>query len=126
MLLERFTIFLEQHQAQGDVMAESRGGKEDRKLKDSFGRLWADGTDYIVPERFQNALTSKQLKVKPKANNISGLQIADIIAHPSRTEILRENGKRDDELAPFSKKVVAILQGKYYQHEGRIYGKKFI
>ena len=126
MLLERYTIFLEQHQAQGDVMAESRGGKEDRRLKDSFCRLWTSGTEYIVPERFQRALTSKQLKVKPKANNISGLQIADIIAHPSRTEILKENGKRDSELAPFSKKVVAILQGKYYHHEGRIYGKKFI
>jgi len=126
LLLERYAIFLEQRKAQGDVMAESRGGKEDRKLKDSFCRLWKGGTEYVTPERFQKVLTSKQLKVKPKANNISGLQIADIIAHPSRTEILLENSKRDTQLAPFAKKVVAILEGKYYQHEGRIFGKKFI
>jgi len=107
-------------------MAESRGGKEDRKLKDSFSRLWKDGTDYLTPERFQSVLSSKQLKVKPKANNISGLQIADIIAHPSRTEILLENNERDIELAPFAKKIVAILKEKYYQYEGKIYGKKFI
>lgn len=126
LLLERYAIFLEQSEAQGDVMAESRGGKEDRKLKDSFSRLWKDGTEYITPERFQKVLTSMQLKVKPKTNNISGLQIADIIAHPSRTEILLENGKRDIQLAPFAKKVVAILAEKYYRHEGKIFGKKFI
>ncbi|MGB2864529.1 MAG: DUF3800 domain-containing protein [Sedimentisphaerales bacterium] len=126
LLLERYAIFLEQRQAQGDVMAESRGGKKDRKLKDSFSRLWKSGTEYVTPERFQIVLTSKQLKVKPKANNISDLQIADIIAHPSRTEILIENDKRDTQLAPFAKKIVAILEGKYYQHEGSIFGKKFI
>lgn len=126
ILLERYAMFLEQRQAQGDVMAESRGGKEDRKLKDSFSRIWKDGTEYVTPERFQKVLTSKQLKVKPKANNISGLQISDIIAHPSRTEILLENSRRETQLAPFAKKVVAILEGKYYQYEGKIFGKKFL
>jgi len=126
LLLERYAIFLEQRHVQGDVMAESRGGKEDRKLKDSFSKLWKDGTDYIIPERFQRVFTSKQLKVKPKANNVSGLQIADIIAHPSRTEILLENNKRDTQLAPFAKKIVAILEEKYYQYEDKIFGKKFI
>ena len=95
-------------------------------MKDSFSRLWKDGTEYLTPERFQRVLTSKQLKVKPKANNVSGLQIADIIAHPSRTEILLENNKRDTQLAPFAKKIVAILEKKYYQYEGKIFGKKFI
>lgn len=126
LLLERYAIFLEQHQAKGDVMAESRGGKEDRKLKESFSRLWKSGTEYVTPERFQSTLTSKQLKVKPKANNISGLQIADIIAHPSRTEILIENGILDAKLPPFAKRIVAILEKKYYQQEGRVFGKKFI
>ena len=51
--------------SQGDVMAESRGGKEDMRLKSSFVRLWKDGTDYVSPDQFQKALTSKQLKVNP-------------------------------------------------------------
>ncbi|MEE4311731.1 MAG: DUF3800 domain-containing protein [candidate division KSB1 bacterium] len=126
LLLERDAMFLEQNQVQGDVMAESRGGKEDRKLKDSFNRLWIYGTEYVNPERFQRVLTSKQLKVKPKANNVSGLQIADIIAHPSRSEILIENKKINIELAPFAKKIVKILEDKYYQYNGKIFGKKFI
>lgn len=126
LLLERFTFFLEQLNAVGDVMAESRGGKEDNRLKASFLKLWKEGTEYILPERFHSVLTSKQLKVKPKSNNISGLQIADLIAHPSRNEILNENDLLDQSLAPFAEKIIKILHGKYYQHQGRIFGKKFI
>jgi Protein of unknown function (DUF3800) len=66
VLLERAMFYLESIGAQADVMAESRGGKEDRRLKDSFERLCEKGTEYISPERFQAVLTSKQLKVKPK------------------------------------------------------------
>lgn len=126
LLLERYVFFLEQRESKGDVLAESRGNKEDRKLKDSFSRLWETGTDYVSPERFHEVLTSRQLKVKPKANNISGLQLADIIAHPSRTEILKENGQPGGEVAPFAGKIIDILEGKDYQHEGRTFGKKFI
>jgi hypothetical protein len=55
---------------------------EDRRLNDSFERLWQNGTDYVAPEEFRKSLTSRQLKVKTKANNIAGLQLADLIAHP--------------------------------------------
>jgi hypothetical protein len=128
ILLERFLFFLEQLKAEGDVIAESRGGKEDMRLKDSFSGLWENGTSYVDPGSFQKVFTSKQLKVKLKSNNISGLQLADIIAHPSRNEILIENQMIGAPLAPFAKKIVHILQGKYYQRSGKVsgYGKKFI
>lgn len=126
LLLERYTFFLEQREAKGDVMAESRGGKEDMRLKKAYSRLWHEGTEYIEPKRFNDVFTSKELKVKPKSNNISGLQLADILAHPSRNEILRENCLLDKTLGPFAIEVVQILQSKYYQHGGRIFGKKFL
>jgi hypothetical protein len=126
LLLERYTFFLEQVKEKGDVMAESRGGKEDNRLKASFLKLWNEGTPFISPERFHEVFTSKQLKVKPKSNNISGLQLADLIAHPSRNEILSENKLLDKPLAPFAKKIIKILQLKYYQHQDKIFGKKFI
>lgn len=126
VLLERFNFWLNRNSVVGDVMAESRGGKEDRRLKDSFHRLWERGTEYVGQEQFQKSFTSKQLKVKPKSANVSGLQLADIIAHPSRAEILYEEGLLGRELAPFSKKVIAILKRKYDRSEGRIFGKKFI
>jgi len=126
LLLERFTFFLEQHNTVGDVMAESRGGKEDMRLKKSFEKLLKDATDYIEPDRFQAIFTSKRLKVKPKSNNVSGLQLADLIAHPSRNEILEENKMLDRPLAPFARMIIEILQEKYYKRGDRVYGKKFI
>jgi len=126
VLLERFIFFLKRMNAKGDVMAESRGGKEDLRLKASFARLWENGTDYVAPKEFEEALTSKQLKVKPKANNISGLQLADLLAYPSRNEILKEQGLLQREFGPYTLKVIEILQKKYDQHEGKLFGKKFL
>jgi len=126
VLLERFVFFLNRRESHGDALAESRGGKEDRRLKAAYTRLWEHGTDFVAPEEFQKALTSKQLKVKLKTNNIAGLQLADLLAHPSRNEILREQRLIQKDLAPFAQRVVAILRNKYDQWEGRAFGKKFL
>lgn len=126
VLLERFVYFLNRQNSRGDVMAESRGGKEDMRLKDSFVRLWESGTEYVAPEEFQKTLTSKQLKVKTKANNVAGLQLADLLAHPSRNEILQEQKLLGKEIAPFAKLVLDILKNKYDQQGGRMFGKKFL
>jgi len=126
VLLERYVFFLSQTGATGDVMAESRGGRADLRLKASFTKLWMEGTQYVEPTRFQDRLTSKQLKVKNKQNNIAGLQLADLVAHPSRNEILIENDMLSRPLAPFAVRVVQVLQEKYYQVGGRMYGKKFL
>jgi hypothetical protein len=96
------------------------------RLKKAFHRIWETGTDYVTPDRFQAALASRQLKVKSKLNNVSGLQLADLLAHPSRNELLHERKLLDRELPPFGQAIIQILQGKYYQKAGRMYGKKFI
>lgn len=107
-------------------MAESRGGKEDLRLKASFENLFDKGSDFVGPERFHARLTSRQLKIKPKTNNIAGLQLADLLSHPSRCEILDEHNLLGRPIAPFAQRVIAILQQKYYGRSGTIYGKKFI
>lgn len=126
MLLERYVFFLRRRGARGDVMAESRGGKEDMRLKASYARLWEQGTDQVEPKQFQEALTSKQLIVKSKLNNISGLQLADLVAHPSRNEILREHGLLQSQMGKFAERLITILRDKYDQGHGRVFGKKFI
>lgn len=126
VLLERYVHLLDRRQARGDVMAESRGGKEDLRLKKSFEKLYENGTQFVEAQQFKKGLTSGQLKVKPKANNISGLQIADLLAHPSRNEILNERGLLNRELAPFARRVIEILQRKYDQRGARLFGKKFL
>ena len=126
ILLERFMFFLRRAGCRGDVMAESRGGREDRRLKASFTRLWERGTEYVKPSDFQTWLTSKQLKVKMKTNNIAGLQVADLLAHPSRNEILSEQRLLEREIAPFARRIIDLLQGKYDQDGSRMFGKKFL
>lgn len=126
VLLERFVFFLRRRRKVGDVMAESRGGKEDMRLKRSFERLYEQGTAFVEEKQFQEALSSRQLKVRPKHNNIAGLQLADLIAHPSRNEILREEGLLERPVAPFASRVIEILQSKYDRMGRRVFGKKFI
>jgi hypothetical protein len=126
ILLERFCYYLNRIGAEGDVMAESRGGREDRRLKKSFSRLWEEGSQYVEPAQFQKALTSRELKVKPKSANVTGLQLADLIAHPSRCEILDEQNLLGRPLAPFARKVIEVLQAKYDKSADRTYGKKFL
>jgi hypothetical protein len=125
VLLERYVYFLNRRGLRGDVIAESRGGKEDRRLKDSFARLCERGSGYLDAEQIGAALTSRQLKMKQKSNNLAGLQLADLIAHPSRNEILGENGHAMT-IAPFAVRVIAVLQGKYDQGGGKVFGKKML
>lgn len=52
-------------------------------------------------------------------------RLADLVAHPGRTEILNENGHQVI-IAPFAAQVIAVLQGKYDQRDGRVFGKKVL
>lgn len=125
VLVERFVYFLDRRRAHGDVIAESRGGKEDRRLKESFRRLCEKGSDYVSAEQMQEALASREIKMKQKANNIGGLHLADLDAHPSRNEILRENGHAVT-IAPFATRVITVLQSKYDRRGSKTFGKKML
>jgi len=131
VLLERFVLFLHYGGHRGDVMVESRGGKEDSKLKASYTRLYESGTDNIPAARWQERLTSRQLKAKPKNANIAGLQLADLIAHPSRREVLLDARLVVDDRDTFGDRICAILRRSKYHRNWRTgeiegYGKKLL
>ncbi|MEL7604387.1 MAG: DUF3800 domain-containing protein, partial [Bacillota bacterium] len=126
-----FILFLHYGGYRGDVMVEKRGGEEDKKLMDSYNRLYEHGTDDISKEVWQNRLTSNQLKLRDKQANITGLQLADLIAHPSRREILIENQLLEDKRDTFSDQICAILRKNKYRrnpYTGQIsgYGTKLL
>ncbi len=110
-------------------MAEGRGTREDRLLADSYARVFANGVWSTRERYFQNSLTSKELKVKKKSANISGLQLADLLVHPVRQIILQDNDLLEGEIAPFTASLSSILEEKYNRHlyQGTIegYGKVF-
>jgi hypothetical protein len=84
VVLERYVLWLHENQAIGDVMIEARGGNEDRTLKESFTKLYESKKAWHVPQGdFSRFLTSRELKVKQKRDNIAGLQLTDLIAQPA-------------------------------------------
>lgn len=129
-VLERYCGFLNLYNARGDVMAESRGGKEDIQLKEAYKRLLGVGTYFRQPEFFRNVLTSMEIKLKPKSANIAGLQIADLLAHPVKQEILLERGQISSHGSPFGAAICQTVAFKYNRrvYDGRIqgYGKVFL
>ncbi|HOC52321.1 MAG TPA: DUF3800 domain-containing protein [Caldisericia bacterium] len=125
-ILERYCGFLDFHNAKGDVLAEARGGAEDKQLKEAYRNIYNSGTQFRKPKFFHNVLTSKEIKLKPKSANIAGLQLSDLLAHPLKQEILIEQNKisrsKDN---VFANKVCEIVNRKKYNREfydGRIYG----
>lgn len=129
VLVERYVLWLRRQSAVGDVMAESRGGREDRRLKDSFERVAAEGSDFIRPEVVAAHLTSRQLKIKPKANNIAGLQLADLLAHPSFRAMLARR-ERQSLAENFGGLIAKVLEDAKYNRskDGRIegWGRKWL
>lgn len=123
MMLERYVRWLRARQLRGDVMAEARGGKPDRKLEACYARIYAKGTSYLKPDVFTKHLTSGQLKLKRKAQNVAGLQLADVLAHPSAQWVRH---KQVDEGAPrgLGARIADILLASKYDRDrsGKIDG----
>jgi hypothetical protein len=129
-LLERYCGYLDLVKAEGDVMGESRAGCEDRLLKDEYRRLYREGTYYHECALFQRTLTSCEIKLKKKDANIVGLQIADILAHPCKQDVLIAKNLIQDTKVSFGRKIAEVIGKKYnrqiYQDRIDGYGRIFI
>lgn len=122
IIVERFFFYLESENAVGDFMIESRGGKEDMRLKKSFRRILESGTHFIEVDKLLKRITSKELKVKPKYLNVTGLQLADLIAHPSRRFIFRKYGIDEGKRYVFGDRIIEIIENKFYSSNTGIEG----
>lgn len=83
VLLERYCLFLKVNNSTGDVIIEARSKKQDKKLKKAYKYYRQNGTTFVNPEQFQSRITGGDIKFSPKTANIAGLQLADLLAHPS-------------------------------------------
>ncbi|MER9741783.1 DUF3800 domain-containing protein [Mesorhizobium sp. M0187] len=77
--VERYFYFLRNLNSTGDVMAEERGNK-DKALKARFRHVLDHGFQQVQPAHLQACLTSKEIKIKPKSDDQTGLQMADLLA----------------------------------------------
>jgi hypothetical protein len=129
-LVERYVLYLRRHQWKGDVVVEPRTKKVDKKLKASFERIYAEGTENIAAATFQQFLLSKDIGFFGKKANQVGLQIADLLAHPSARHMRfqREGLEVPDD---FGSKVAQILVDKRYARNPKTrvvdgYGTKWL
>jgi hypothetical protein len=128
VLAERFQRYLSNKNSVGDIMIESRGGNEDKRLKKSYTKIYDEGTNFIRADSFQKVFISKQLKVKPKSANIAGLQLADIIAYPARQYLFEVYGIDRKLKATFNDKVIEAIEPKFLNLRGekKGYGIKLL
>jgi hypothetical protein len=93
-MLDRYCGWLEHVDDCGDVVVEARGRMEDRLLAEEFRHVFDSGTRPSPNscEHRQQTLTSREIKLRLKSDNIAGLQLADILAHPVKQVCLCEAG----------------------------------
>lgn len=129
VLAERFTMWLGEHGSRGDVMAEARGGKEDTALKLAFSEIHDGGTERMTAKVIQERLTSRELKVSPKHDNVAGLQLADLIAHAS-WKSMRLSREGQPQAHDFGGRIAALLLKSKYRRSwwGKVdgYGTKWL
>lgn len=118
-LLDRYSGWLNWMSACGDVMAESRGGKEDMQLKAAYRTVYESGTIMFQKDHHQKALASKEIKLKGKSVNIAGLQLSDMLAHPLKQDCLIEKGYIADCGDTFAKEIVSAVSDKWNRNDFR-------
>jgi len=113
-MMERYCGWLDFHNRTGRIVAEARGKEDDRKLKTAYRHTYYQGTLFRRPDFFKNCLSTNEILIRPKSANIAGLQIADMIAYPSKREILIEKKQLiNPTTETFSEKVCTVIQRKY-------------
>lgn len=125
ILLERYFSFLRRSRSRGDVMVESRSGKEDIRLKKVYADLYRQGNSFMNNQSFEAYFTSCNLKSKPKTANIVGIQIADLLAQICRKQLMDENNQKN-RFSAFEERLLKVVNSKYDSADGRVFGMKFL
>lgn len=117
ILVEKYAQFLERSQATGDIMPESRGGsgkgRVDERLQRACDEVRNTGTRFVSKERIAATIPASKLKFRTKRDNVAGLQLCDLIAHPSHYYARAKMGHKVSP-GPFAQRVQAVLEGDKY------------
>lgn len=113
ILAEKYAQFLERIDNSGDIMPEGRDTKSNNNLQEAFSEVMQNGTKYISADRMNYRIRARKLKFRTKQHNIAGLQLCDLLAHPSHIHV-REKMGHNVSLGPFATKVVKILMEQKY------------
>lgn len=129
ILVEKYVQFLKRQNTTGDIMPEMRRGRQDKELQKAFLDVRAAGTYYVHRSLISERLPAKNLKFRAKSDNVAGLQICDLFAHPSYIYVRKKKGHAVT-IGPFAGRVIDVLVKEKYDRSwnGRIdgYGIKYL
>ncbi|MBB4142732.1 DUF3800 domain-containing protein [Rhizobium rhizoryzae] len=129
ILVEKFVQFLERKNDIGDIMPEGRKGKKDAELQKAFTGVLSRGTYYVSRTRMNERISSQTLKIRYKPNNIAGLQLCDLLAHPSHIYIRQRMGHAVTPGDYCNRVTPVLVQHKYDRSQSgfvRGYGYKWL
>ena len=106
-IMERFCMFLGEKKSTGIFRMESRESHNDKMLVEDYERFRNNGNNIFPPEEVRAKLVD--LSFNQKSQNISGHQIADLVAYPIGTHIF----KPEKENFAFS-----IVEKKFHRKRG--------
>lgn len=117
ILVEKYALFLDRRGQIGDIMPEARGNKQDNALQAEFEHFKRHGTRFARSELVRRLIPSNNLKFRTKKDNIAGLQLCDLLAHPSHYAI-REDRRHEVRMGAYAQQVVTILRNNKYHRSG--------
>lgn len=115
VMLERYCKWLSRRNATGSIVAEARGKKENRDLRNFFGEFFTNGSIYIDSTTVRRTLVTNRIEILPKKANHPVLQLADLLAAPVKLDILHTYERRTDRGSEFSARIIESVQGKYHR-----------
>ncbi len=130
VLIEKYVQWLQRRGSLiGDICAEQRRGKKDELLDEAVSEIYKEGTRYTTAAMIQNRLCAQKVKFRSKRDNITALQISDILSKPSFDHVISRR-KPDYTVSPFSGRYIQLLVDQKYDRSvsGKIegYGTKYL
>ncbi len=93
VLLNGIRGFLSVKGDQADIIAESRGKREDRQLQQAYLAMLRYGSGAATGSDYRAAYPTGAIKIIRKSQNIAGLQLADILCAGQKQRIVLEAGR---------------------------------
>ncbi|MCQ2369490.1 MAG: DUF3800 domain-containing protein [Paludibacteraceae bacterium] len=115
-IMERTVFFLDslkQESIELNTIIERRGKKEDNALLAYYNQLMDKGTYWVESSRIKKYF--KTFEPKYKSENVTGLQIADLIAYPITRYILNKDAVNY---------AYDVIKDNIYTDNGKVYGLK--
>lgn len=95
-MLSKYGDFLEEIAGTGNVIIEARGGREDKVLLNVHNVALERGIEQRTGQFFRTILNPSELQIRKKSENISGMQLADLLCHPIKDWLLDQIGFHGD------------------------------